>query len=322
MRTVRRRAMTGLAILGATALIAGCSGGDESADPGPTPTEMTETTEAPSTLSEDELLEEAAAICTEVDEDLDALDEPATPSADDVLPFLEEGLALQEEAIEDLRALEPPEELADDFQDAIDLLDEQSETIADFRDEVEGGADVEQIAPDFGEEIEALESEADEAFEDIGLDECVFGADEDGDTQTDTETDTDTEPPPPADDGGDGSALESYRSDVLAAGAALQEFGTSLSSIGSLDDLSSMVGALEANLDDFDAAIASLGDYTLDDPTLEEQRQGLLETGPRVSETLRQFIRAAAEGDVTRVQELLPEVQSAVTDFQRAATGG
>ena len=75
-------------------------------------------------------------------------------------------------------------------------------------------------------------------------------------------------------------------------------------------------------LDDFDKAIGELETYTLSDGTLDRQRAGLVRTGPRVSDVLRQFLDAAQEGDVAAVQGLVPEVTSAITEFQQAATGG
>jgi hypothetical protein len=82
------------------------------------------------------------------------------------------------------------------------------------------------------------------------------------------------------------------------------------------------VPGAKAALDDFDQAIAKLQTYSLGDATLDKQRAGLVRTGPKVSDVLRRFLDAAQEGDVSKVQALVPEVTSTITEFQQAATGG
>ena len=88
----------------------------------------------------------------------------------------------------------------------------------------------------------------------------------------------------------------------------------------SLDDLRAKVPEARSQLDSFDAAIAQLDGYTLDNARLETQRSGLAETGPRVGSVLRRFLDAANTGDTEAVQALVPEVTKAITDFQEAAT--
>jgi hypothetical protein len=118
---------------------------------------------------------------------------------------------------------------------------------------------------------------------------------------------------------GAGQATE-YVDDVQAAAAALQGFGTTLQGTTSLEGLEAKVPEAEAKLDEFDAAIAELEGYTLDDATLEAQRQRLAATGPEVSDVLRRFVDAAASGDTEAVATLVPEVQQVITEFGQAAT--
>lgn len=119
-----------------------------------------------------------------------------------------------------------------------------------------------------------------------------------------------------------GGAVEpsQYLSDVQSAAGALSSFGTLLQSVSSPDDLKNKAPQARTRLDEFDAAIAKLGTYTLDDARLERQRSGLARTGPRVSDTLRRFTDAAEKGDLAEIQRLVPEIQSAIGDFQAAAT--
>lgn len=201
MRSVRRRAITGLAIVGTAALIAGCSGDDDnggSADPTPTPTEMVETTETEEAngLDEDELLDQANVICADVSDELDELGDPTSEEPDELVAFLDEGLELQEGGIEELRTLVPPEEIADDYEEALERLDAQRSAIEDVRDRIDDGEDPEEVFTDVNDEIEGLEADSDEALEDLGLDACVSddnGSGEETETQTETDSEADSE---------------------------------------------------------------------------------------------------------------------------------
>jgi hypothetical protein len=113
-----------------------------------------------------------------------------------------------------------------------------------------------------------------------------------------------------------------YAADVQEAASALQEFGTILQGSTGLADLRAKIPDAQAALDTFDAAIADLDGYTLTTPRLEEQRSGLADTGPAVSDVLRRFLDAADQGDLAAVQELVPEVTQTIGRFQAAATGG
>lgn len=62
-----------------------------------------------------------------------------------------------------------------------------------------------------------------------------------------------------------------------------------------------------------------MGTYTLDVPTAERQRANLVAEGPRVSDVLLRFVNAAEEGDAAAVQNILPEVMSALQVFVAAA---
>lgn len=191
MRSVRRRAITGLAIVSTAAFIGGCSGGDDdngdSGDTGATPTEMVETTEEATALDEDELIDMANEICADVGDELDELGDPASDDPDDLVEFIDAGLELQEGGIEELEALAPPEEIADDYEEAVGLLDDQRSAIEDARDRIDGGEDPEEVFADVNDEVEGLEGDADAILEDLGLDECLSddnGSEEETETQT------------------------------------------------------------------------------------------------------------------------------------------
>jgi hypothetical protein len=311
MSLVRSRPLAALAVLGAAAAIAGCGGGDD--DSG--------------ALSADEFRQQADAICADANTRIDALDEPT--GADQVLGFLQSGLTVQKEQLEKLKALEPPDDLAGTFNEATDLLDQQTAAIQGATDRIAGGEDPEAVIGEVDSEIDSLSDQADAKAKELGLEVC--GTEDTGTDATDTTATVATAPAlttttPPATDTTSGSATTGdtagYVEDVQAAAAALTTFGTALQSTTSLDDLKAKVPDATQALDDFDKAIGELETYTLSDGTLDRQRAGLVRTGPRVSDVLRQFLDAAQEGDVAAVQGLVPEVTSAITEFQQAATGG
>ena len=169
-----------------------------------------------------------------------------------------------------------------------------------------------------------LNEQADAKANELGLTVC--GSD-DAEIDTTTTAAAPTTPTAPATDTtattpstGTGDTA-GYVTDVQAAAGALTAFGAALQG-SSLADLKQNVPEATAALDTFDEAIAKLDTYTLDDDTLDEQRSGLVRTGPKVSDVLRRFLAAAAEGDVAAVGALVPEVTSTIQEFQAAATGG
>jgi hypothetical protein len=311
MSLVRSRPLAALAVLGAAAAIAGCGGGDD--DSG--------------ALSAEEFRSQADAICADANTRIDALDEPT--GADQVLGFLQSGLTVQKEQLEKLKALEPPDDLAGTFNEATDLLDQQTAAIQGATDRIAGGEDPEAVIGEVDSEIDSLSDQADAKAKELGLEVCGTedtGTDTTGTTATAPTTTAPATTAPPATETTSGSATTGdtagYVEDVQAAAGALTTFGTALQSTTSLDDLKAKVPDAKQALDEFDTAIGELDTYTLSDGTLDRQRAGLVRTGPRVSDVLRQFLDAAQEGDVAAVQGLVPEVTSAITEFQQAATGG
>ncbi len=101
---------------------------------------------------------------------------------------------------------------------------------------------------------------------------------------------------------------------------AIRGFGGLLQTSPSIEELGSNSAAAQSKLDEFDTAIAKLGTYKLAAAQLNSQRAGLVTTGPGVSDVLRRFITAAAAGDIAQPQQLVPEVTSAISKFQAAAT--
>lgn len=283
MKPVFRRPVAGLAIVGAVALIAGCGGSDDS-----------------DALSAEEFRTQADAICADVDRTTDAIAEPT--SEEGILPFLQETREATSDGLDRLRDLNPPEELSDTWDEAISLNEEQADTLDEAISRIEGGENplevIEELTPALDERRTDLRQKASE----LGLTVC--GSDEDEAPDT-----------PPAT-----GTLGQYVDDVQEAAGSLQEFGELLQNIDSVEQLEAQAGEAQGLLDDFDAGIARLDGYTLDDPEAERQRANLVAVGPNVSDVLRRFVDAAASGDEQAVQSLLPEVLSVLQDFTNAAT--
>lgn len=297
MPLIRRRPLAGLAAIGAAVLIAGCGGGSDS-------------------LSAEEFRSQADDICADFERQIDALAEPT--SADQVLTFLRAGLPIQEAQLDRLRALDPPDELQDDFDEAIELSERQIAAIDAAADRIEGGEDPEAVISEVSDDIESLGDQADAKARDLGLTVC--GADDDEPSvTTDTTPTTSTDAVAP---GGTTVEPSVYVADVQEAAGALQELGTLLQSVEGLDDLRAKLPRARAALDTFDAAIAKIDGYRLENAEIEQQRAGLARTGPPVSDVMNRFLDAAGNGDEQAVLALLPEVTSAISDFQAAATGG
>lgn len=310
MSLVRSRPLAALAVVGAAVAIAGCGGGGD--DSG--------------ALSADEFRTQADAICSDANTRIAALDQPT--GNDQILGYLQSGLTVQQEQLQKLKALQPPSDLSGTFNEATDLLDQQTAKIQDATTRIQNGEDPQTVIQSASPEIDSISEQAKAKAKELGLEVC--GTEDT--TGTGTTSTTATAPATvatvttPETSTSSSSATTGdtagYVEDVQAAAGALTTFGTALQSTTSLDDLKTKVPEATKALDDFDAAIAKLDTYTLEDDTLDKQRAGLVRTGPKVSDVLRRFLAAAEKGDVSAVQALVPEVTSTIQEFQQAATGG
>lgn len=309
MSLVRSRPLAALAVVGAAVAIAGCGGGGD--DSG--------------ALSADEFRTQADAICADANTRIAALDQPT--GTDQILGYLQSGLTVQKEQLQKLKDLQPPSDLSGTFNEATDLLDQQTAKIQDAATRIQNGENPETVIQSASPDIDSISEKAKAKAKALGLEVC--GTEDT--TGTGTTSTTATAPATVGTVTAPGTSTSSpaatgdtagYVEDVQAAAGALTTFGTALQSTTSLDDLKSKVPQATSALDDFDAAIAKLDTYTLEDDTLDKQRAGLVRTGPKVSDVLRRFLVAAEKGDVAGVQALVPEVTSTIQEFQQAATAG
>jgi len=297
-----RRPLAGIATLGVVALIAGCGGGGSD------------------TLSAGEFRTQADAICADYNTQAAAIGDPA--SASEFATKLAQIIPIQASQLAKLEALKPPKELQATFDEAIVLLKKQQTTLTSAQTRITGGEDPTTVIDSISSEASTTGDQADAKAKELGLTVC--GTDDTSAGSGTTSTSTAPATTAPADTSGTATApvgTTDYVKDVQTAATALQSFGTTLQSSTGVADLKAKVPEARKDLDDFDAAIAKLGGYQLGIPKLDTQRQGLLRTGPKVSDVLRRFLDAAASGDLGAVTKLLPEVQSTITEFQTAATG-
>jgi hypothetical protein len=298
MSLARRPLVAGIAVLGAAALIAGCGGGSSDSS------------------SADDFRQQADQVCADANERLAAVPEPTSNAQ--ILDTLQAGLPIQADELAKLKALDPPDDLQADFDQAVDLLQQRQDAIQAAADKIANGDDPATVIQQADAQIDDLRSQAQAKAKDLGLTVC--GTASGGTATSSTATATATAPADTTGTSGLSDQNAAYVEDAKAAATRLQEFGAILQSTTSLDDLKAKVPEAEAKLDEFDAAIAKLDTYTLDNPTLEKQRAGLASTGPKVSEVLNKFIQAASTGDTEAVQAVVPELSQAIQQFQSAAT--
>ncbi len=287
----RRRRLAGLAAAGvaATLIAAGCGGSSDR-------------------LSSDEYRDQADAICLATDEATENFD---VTTSEGLLALI----AAQREQIDELDDLDPPEELEDEHEEAVDVLNQLVDRFEVIQQRIADGENATTVLTAEAPQLEDLGNRADELAVELGLEVC-------GNDDESTSPDTTTDEPTTDDDvpvltGG----VAQYIQDLTAGAAALQSFGTALQSVDSPAELEDLAPGLSANLDAFDEALSNMGGYTLGVAQLDEQREALIATGPAVSDVLRRFVDAAADGDGAAIQELVPEIQSAIDAFSEAASG-
>jgi hypothetical protein len=147
--------------------------------------------DGPGTLSEDDFVEEVGDICSDTERELGRIDEP------EALADLEDTAAEAIEVLTDTRErladISPPEDLAADFDEFLENVDDQLAALADLQ---EAGADEdEQAVNDASDELSQLSQRRSDLGDDLGVDDCV----NDDDTTDPSTPATDTAPTVPAD---------------------------------------------------------------------------------------------------------------------------
>jgi len=305
MRPSIRRFLLTLALLAVPAVAAaGCGGGSSSKATG---------------LSAAEWRQQADAICADIDTRQNAIAAPA--SAADVQKYLETILPLGKEQASRLKALAPPAELQSLQTQALANQEEAVSVVEQAIARIKGGEDPATVINGLTADVDRITGKGKELAQQAGLTKCGAG-EGDGTTSTDTTAastaSTESTSTPSIPTTGD-AQVDQFLADVQKATGALTAFGTALSAAGNPDDIKAKADELRGQLADFDEAITAMGDYTLDNATVEGQRSRLVAAGPKVSEVLGKFIDAAGSGDIATIGTILPEVATALQDFTAAA---
>lgn len=317
MRRIARVALAVTCLAVPALAAAGCGGGDSSSG----------STATVTALTADQWRAKADAICADADTKGKAL--PTPNSASEVQAFLESAIPIAQDETDQLKALVPPSELASIQSQAVALQQQGIDKLQEVLDKIKGGTDPNSLVAEVGTQFDKLNTDLDKLAADAGLkvcgkDDSSTGTDT---TSTDTTTDTtstettstDTTSVPTTGD----AQVDAFLQDVQKATGALTAFGTALQSVASPEDLKGQVSSLRGKLGDFDTAIGAMDGYTLDNATLEGQRSRLVATGPKVSDTLREFVDVAAEvkgpEDLAKITTVLPKVATALQDFSAAA---
>lgn len=162
-----RRSMTALAVAAIMGMAA-CGGGGSD------------------TLSEDDFIDEVNGLCADANDDLDDIADPESLS--DVADFAADSSEIFTDLREALGEISAPDDLADDFADALDTIDDLIAKLGDLEEAAndDDGDEVDALVEDIGGLSDDLEGLAD----DLGADDCIF-ADEADPADT---TPPDTEP--------------------------------------------------------------------------------------------------------------------------------
>ncbi|MEW6583765.1 MAG: hypothetical protein AB1416_13495 [Actinomycetota bacterium] len=286
-------------------------------------------------LTADEWRTQADAICKDIDTRGESVDQPSGPS--ELQAFLEQLIPLGQEGVDRLKALTPPAEVASFQTQAVSLQQQAVDVLKDALERVKNGEDPTKLGEEISAKIGPLSDQLDQLADDAGLTECGSDDDDSTDTTTDATTTeattteaTTTEATTEATTTSSvtipttGNAeIDKYLGDVQQATSALTAFGQALQAVTSPDDIKSQVSSLRGQLGDFDAAIADMDTYTLSNATLEGQRSRLVAAGPKVSDTLREFVDVAASvdgpEDLSKLTAILPKVSTALQEFSAAA---
>jgi uncharacterized phage infection (PIP) family protein YhgE len=119
-------------------------------------------------LTAEEFRQEADAICAEFEGRLDELGTPE--SLDDLQSFVSEAVPIIEEGNAQLQELNPPDELQEQWDQVMEINDEQLQTVRDLREAVEEGDQARmQELLQAGDEAN---QESDRLAAGLGLEDC------------------------------------------------------------------------------------------------------------------------------------------------------
>ncbi|HEY8059557.1 MAG TPA: hypothetical protein VID94_12430 [Acidimicrobiales bacterium] len=200
----------GLLLVGLLAFVAvGCGGDEEGSD----------------AVDEDQFVSAFDEICLAVSADLDALDTPE--NNDELAEQANQAIDIASDGLDDMAALTPPADLADEFDDLIQVLSDRIDLFTELQQAAEDDDD--DAINDLADENADLETQADELGAAMGLD-CFADS---GDSSDDFSDSSDSFSDSSSDFSSDFSSdLSSDFSDDIALGESVDpsdfipEYGT------------------------------------------------------------------------------------------------
>jgi hypothetical protein len=165
---VHRRTRTTAAIVLVAAALGGaaCGGDDDDSDAASTTTETT----AGEALSQADFVEQANAICGDVNDQVSGLftADPTQLSEDEQADVVNQLVDITRDGADQLEALTPPEDIADDYADVLQAIRDDADV-------------VEQQGADFFANEDDPFADVNTRFSDLGLDVCATDGDDSGD---------------------------------------------------------------------------------------------------------------------------------------------
>lgn len=311
MKSIRRRSIAAALAAASILVAAGCGGSSSSDAPA---------TQSTAALSADQFRQQADAVCADIDTKIDALGEPTSEA--DIVGYLERGLTIQAEQLTRLRALTPPAELKAAYDEALGLLQQQTDTITEAKNRIDGGESAVAVIGEYTQKLDDLETQAKQKATELGLTEC--GRD-DNDTSTTGATTSAVTTAPPADTtaappAGGTVGTATFVADIQTFAQTLTQFGLTLQAAADGPDaLKERSTLLRSQLDEFDRITAKMGGYTVDVPALETKRAAIVAASPDISRLGRDLLDAAEAGDASRVTQIAAEFTTALQRLQTAA---
>jgi hypothetical protein len=262
--------LTALAAL-AAAIAAGCGGGGDG-----------------ERLTREEYIQQADAICADVNQQIEALGEPT--SLQGLATIGAEAVSATEQGLDALRELQAPEEFEAQVNEAYDLLERQNELGREVVDAAEAGdeAEVNRLI----DEISTVDEQADQIAQDLGLQEC--GKDGLGEETTTSTTEAQALTREEWIEQADAICAEANsRIDAIADPQSAEELATRAEEVIAISE--EQLGKLEA---------------LTPPPELEPQVGEAIGLIRQQIELVREIATAAVAGDQAQVEAILAEGES------------
>ena len=115
-----------------------------------------------------EFRQQADAICAKYEAKINALGTPS--SLEELGDFVDQAVSIVEQGNEELQSLEPPDELADDWDRALQIQNENLQTTRDLQDAIHNQDDL-KVQELLGK-LDAARAESAQVAQNLGLEKC------------------------------------------------------------------------------------------------------------------------------------------------------